>query len=210
MCEKHVYIKIILYTILRYLKISYNVISQYDVVCWSVPWIQRPVRHMPCSWCAPRLDLPFSGLCTHRLDTLKFNDFQLGVITGPSGSGTLNSPWAREQSYHGKTTRDNHIMTIWSQISCPAGMHAVTWGGPRADCDIMYIYIWQCFRDVQSMSSWWVKCFLQMPFSFSYPVPDPEVRARWQGTSLDLAPKSPGCSEITGLWNLFAVMFEPG
>lgn len=33
------------------------------------------------------LDLPFSGLCTHRLDTLKFNDFQLGVITGPSGSG---------------------------------------------------------------------------------------------------------------------------
>ena len=74
----------------------------------------------------------------------------------------------------------------------------------------VYIYIWQCFRDVQSMSSWWVKCFLQMPFSFSYPVPDPEVRARWQGTSLDLAPKSPGCSEITGLWNLFAVMFEPG
>lgn len=33
------------------------------------------------------LDLPFSGLCTHRLDTLKFNNFQLGVITGPSGSG---------------------------------------------------------------------------------------------------------------------------
>ena len=34
-----------------------------------------------------RLDCPFTGLCTHRLDSVKFKNFQLGVITGPSGSG---------------------------------------------------------------------------------------------------------------------------
>lgn len=33
------------------------------------------------------LDCPFTGLCTHRLDSVKFKNFQLGVITGPSGSG---------------------------------------------------------------------------------------------------------------------------
>jgi len=33
------------------------------------------------------LDCPFTGLCTHRLDSLKLKNFQLGVITGPSGSG---------------------------------------------------------------------------------------------------------------------------
>ena len=45
--------------------------------------------------------------------------------------------------------------------------------------------------------------FSRRHFRFSCPVPhgpDPEVRARWQGTSLEPAPKSPGCSEIMGTW----------
>ena len=48
------------------------------------------VNEVACDASAPaifRLDEPFTGLVTHRLDQFALPDFQLAVICGPSGSG---------------------------------------------------------------------------------------------------------------------------